>query len=162
MTDAIRIFTTGGTIDKVYFDEKSEFEIGAPLIGDILQSAEVRVPYAVEALMRKDSLDLTDEDRALIRARIEAASESRIIITHGTDTMSVTALALAGIADKTIVLTGALFPARFRHSDAELNVGMALAAAQACAPGVWITMNGRVFDGLRVRKNRDANRFEDC
>ena len=75
MTDAIRIFTTGGTIDKVYFDEKSEFEIGAPLIGDMLQSAEVRVPYAVEALMRKDSLDLTDEDRALIRARVDPALE---------------------------------------------------------------------------------------
>ncbi len=158
----IRIFTTGGTIDKLYFDAKSEFEVGASLVDDLLREAEVQVPFVVEAVMRKDSLELTDEDRALIRARVESAAETRIIITHGTDTMADTARALAGIADKTIVLTGALHPARFRHSDAEFNVGMAVAAVQACGPGVWITINGRVFDGMRVRKNREANRFEDC
>ena len=158
----IRIFTTGGTIDKLYFDAKSEFEVGASLVGDLLREAEVRVPFTVEALLRKDSLDLTDADRAQIRARVEAAAETHIIITHGTDTMADTARALAGIPDKVIVLTGALHPARFRHSDAEFNVGMAVAAVQACAPGVWITINGRVFDGMHVKKNREANRFEDC
>lgn len=161
MSDTIRIFTTGGTIDKLYFDEKSEFEVGAPLVGELLREAEVHAPFVVEALMRKDSLELTDDDRASIRARVEAAVERRILITHGTDTMADTARALAGIADKVIVLTGALHPARFRHSDAEFNVGMAVAAVQVCAPGVWITINGRVFDGLTVRKNRELNRFEE-
>lgn len=158
--DSIRFFTTGGTIDKLYFDEKSEFEIGEPLVGELLREAEVQVPFVIEALMRKDSLQMTHADRALIRARVEAASERRIVITHGTDTMVETARALSGIAGKVIVLTGALHPARFRHSDAEFNVGMAIAAVQSCAPGVWIAINGRVFDGMRVRKNRDANRFE--
>jgi L-asparaginase len=160
MTDAIRIFTTGGTIDKLYFDAKSEFEVGASLVGELLREAEVQAPFSVEPLMRKDSLELTDDDRAWIRARVEAALETRIIITHGTDTMADTARALAGVAGKTIVLTGALHPARFRHSDAEFNVGMAVAAVQTCAPGVWITINGRVFDGLRVRKNREKNCFQ--
>lgn len=158
----IRIFTTGGTIDKLYFDAKSKFEVGASLVGELLREAEVQVPFAIETVMRKDSLDLTDDDRAEIRARVEAAEETRIIITHGTDTMTDTARALAGIDGKTIVLTGALHPARFRHSDAEFNVGMAVAAVQACGPGVWVTINGRVFDGMRVKKNREANRFEDC
>lgn len=161
MSDAIRILTTGGTIDKLYFDEKSEFEVGAPLVGELLKEAEVRVPFTVEAVMRKDSLELTDADRTAIRARVEAADESRVIITHGTDTMTETARALADIPGKVVVLTGALHPARFRHSDAEFNVGMAVAAVQACAPGVWIVMNGRVFDAAKVRKNREANRFED-
>ncbi len=162
MTDALRVFTTGGTIDKMYFDEKSNYEIGEPQVGGLLREAEVQIPFSVEALMRKDSLELTDDDRSAIRERVVAAAETRIIITHGTDTMSVTAQTLAGIPDKTIVLTGALHPARFRHSDAEFNVGMAVAAAQTCPPGVWIVMNGRVFNGLKVRKNRDANRFEDA
>lgn len=160
MSDAIRIFTTGGTIDKLYFDEKSEFEVGAPLVGELLREAEVRVPFTVEALMRKDSLELTDADRALVRERVQRAVEDRILITHGTDTMADTARQLTGIAGKTIVLTGALHPARFRHSDAEFNVGMAVAAVQVCPPGVWIAINGRVFDGLRVRKNREKNCFE--
>lgn len=161
MSGAIRIFTTGGTIDKLYFDAKSEFEVGAPLVGELLREAEVTVPFTIEALMRKDSLELTDDDRATIRERVAAAAERRVIVTHGTDTMAATARALAGIGDKVIVLTGALHPARFRHSDAEFNVGMAVAAVQVCAPGVWIAVNGRVFDGLKVRKNRDLNRFED-
>jgi L-asparaginase len=161
MGDAIRILTTGGTIDKLYFDANSDYEIGAPTVGELLRDAQVTLPYTVEAVMRKDSLQLTDADRATIRARVEAAVESRIVITHGTDTMVATASALAGIPGKTIVLTGSLQPARFRSSDADFNVGMAMAAAQTCAPGIWIVMNGTVFDGARVRKNRDANRFEE-
>lgn len=161
MSEPIRIFTTGGTIDKVYFDDKSEYEIGEPLVGELLREAQVRVPFKVEALMRKDSLDLTDADRSTIREKVAAAGERRIVITHGTDTMTDTARELHGLDDKVIVLTGALHPARFRRSDAEFNIGMAIAAVQACGPGVWIVMNGRVFDAARVRKNRDLNRFED-
>lgn len=160
--DSVRVFTTGGTIDKQYFDDKGAYEIGEPLIADILREAAVSVPFAVEELMRKDSLHLDDADRALIRARIVQADEKRVIVTHGTDTMADTACALAGIDGKTVVLTGALYPARFRDSDAVFNIGMAFGAVQAMPPGVWIVMNGRVFDGRKVRKNPEANRFEDA
>ena len=156
----IRIITTGGTIDKVYFDAQSEFEVGEPLIGAILQEAQVGFDFEVLSLMRKDSLQITDADRALIRETVSDARESRIIITHGTDTMVQTGKALAGIAHKTIVLVGALNPARFRSTDAVFNIGMAVATAQVAAPGVYIAMSGRVFQAGKVRKNRSRNRFE--
>ncbi|MDE2023919.1 MAG: asparaginase [Gammaproteobacteria bacterium] len=158
---ALRIFTTGGTIDKIYFDARSEYEVGEPQIGDILREMNVQLRFAITPLMRKDSLDMNNIDRARIRSAVAAAAEDRIVITHGTDTMTQTAAALAGIPDKTIVLTGALNPARFRGSDAMFNIGGALAAAQIAPPGVYIYMNGRVFDARKVRKNRDRNRFED-
>lgn len=158
---ALRIFTTGGTIDKIYFDAQSEYEVGEPQIGEILRDMNVQLRFEITPLMRKDSLDLNAADRTLIRSAVAAAAEDRIVITHGTDTMTETAAALAGIPDKTIVLTGALNPARFRGSDAMFNIGGALAAAQIAPPGVYIYMNGRVFDARKVRKNRDRNRFED-
>lgn len=158
---ALRIFTTGGTIDKIYFDAQSEYEVGEPQIGEILREMNVQLRFEITPLMRKDSLDMNDADRARIRSAVTAAGEDRIVITHGTDTMTQTAAVLAGIPDKTIVLTGALNPARFRGSDAMFNIGGALAAAQIAPPGVYIYMNGRVFDARRVRKNRDRNRFED-
>ncbi|HKT32611.1 MAG TPA: asparaginase domain-containing protein [Gammaproteobacteria bacterium] len=158
---ALRIFTTGGTIDKIYFDARSEYEVGEPQIGDILREMNVQLRFEITPLMRKDSLDMNDADRARIRGAVAAAAEDRIVITHGTDTMTQTAAALTGIPDKTIVLTGALNPARFRGSDAMFNIGGALAAAQIAPPGVYIYMNGRVFDARKVRKNRDRNRFED-
>lgn len=158
---ALRIFTTGGTIDKIYFDAQSEYEVGEPQIGEILREMNVQLRFEITPLMRKDSLDLNAADRTLIRSAVAAAAEDRIVITHGTDTMTETAAALAGIPDKTIVLTGALNPARFRGSDAMFNIGGALAAAQIAPPGVYIYMNGRVFDARKVRKNRDRNRFED-
>jgi L-asparaginase len=111
--------------------------------------------------MRKDSLDMTDEDRRLIRAAVVRDPAEQVLITHGTDSMTATAAALQDIAGKVIVLTGALNPARFRGSDAIFNIGGAVAAVQSQPPGVYIFMNGRVFDGLKVRKNRDKNRFED-
>ncbi|HKT32726.1 MAG TPA: asparaginase domain-containing protein [Gammaproteobacteria bacterium] len=158
---ALRIFTTGGTIDKIYFDAQSEYEVGEPQIGEILREMNVQLRFDITPLMRKDSLDMNDADRAHIRSAVTAAAEDRIVITHGTDTMTQTAAALAGIPDKTIVLTGALNPARFRGSDAMFNIGGAVAAAQIAQPGVYIYMNGRVFDARRVRKNRERNRFED-
>ncbi|HKV96809.1 MAG TPA: asparaginase domain-containing protein [Gammaproteobacteria bacterium] len=158
---ALRIFTTGGTIDKIYFDAQSEYEVGEPQIGEILREMNVLLRFEITPLMRKDSLDMNDADRARIRSAVATAGEQRIVITHGTDTMTQTAAALAGIPDKTIVLTGALNPARFRSSDAMFNIGGALAAAQIAPPGVYIYMNGRVFDARKVRKNRDRNRFED-
>lgn len=157
----VRVFTAGGTIDKQYFDDKGDYEIGQPLIADILREAAVTVPFAVEELMRKDSLHMDDADRALIRERVLAADEARVIVTHGTDTMADTARELADTAGKTVVLTGALYPARFRDSDAVFNIGMAFGAVQVLPAGTWIVMNGRVFDGCKVHKNREHNRFEE-
>ena len=156
----IRILTTGGTIDKVYFDQKSTFEVGEPQILEVLREVNVTVPYALTPLLRKDSLELTDADRQLIRQAVEAADESRILLTHGTDTMVETARALLGIAGKTIVLTGAMQPARFRQTDAVFNIAAAFTAVQLLPPGVYIAMNGRIFDPGTARKNRALNRFE--
>jgi L-asparaginase len=156
----LQIFTTGGTIDKVYFDARSEYEVGPPQIERILAAVAFSVPYAIETLMRKDSLDMSDDDRSVIRAAVESTPAGCVLITHGTDTMVETGLALAGIPQKTIVLVGSLSPARFVGSDAEFNIGFALAAAQTLPPGVFVAMNGRVFDVNHVRKNREENRFE--
>jgi L-asparaginase len=158
--DQLCIVTTGGTIDKIYFDDLSSFQIGEPEIGKILSALGAQFRFDVIALMRKDSLHINDADRALIRATIEAQSARHILVTHGTDTMVETARCLLGIADKTIVLTGALNPARFQGSDAVFNIGVAVGAVQTLAAGVYVSMNGRIWDPNKVRKNRDANRFE--
>jgi L-asparaginase len=155
----LAILTTGGTIDKVYFDALSEFQVGETVVPQILRAGLVRSDIRVETLMGKDSLDMTDADRAVIREAVMRAPEHGIIITHGTDTMTETARALQGVADKTIVLVGALSPARFAHSDAHFNLGMAVAAAQLAPPGVWIAMNGTVFPADKVRKDRGAGAF---
>ena len=158
----LEIITTGGTIDKVYFDAKSDFQVGAPQINEVLRDANLCIDYRVTPLLRKDSLDLTDADREAIRAVIAGAQQTRVVVTHGTDTMTDTARVLASIPDKTIVLTGSLSPARFAATDASFNVGMAFAAAQTLPPGVYVAMSGQVFDGLKVRKDVEANRFVEC
>ncbi len=144
----LSIVTTGGTIDKIYFDDKSTFQIGAPQIGDILQA------------LRKDSLHMDDHDRATIREAIAQQPHRHVLVTHGTDTMVETAQALADLRGKVIVLTGALNPALFKGSDAVFNIGCAVGAVQTLSDGIYIAMNGRIWDPSRVRKNRDANRFE--
>ena len=156
----IKFLTTGGTIDKVYFDAKSEFQVGSPQVLEVLQDANVTFEYEIESLLRKDSLDMNDEDRQFIRRRVEAEACARIVITHGTDTMIQTAQALMGIAGKTIVLTGSMQPARFRTTDAVFNIGTAIGAVQRLSPGVYVAMNGQVFDPQRTRKNCDKNCFE--
>jgi L-asparaginase len=156
---AIHIFCVGGTIDKIYFDAKSKYEIGAPAIGKMLAELPVHLDTTVTALMAKDSLEMTDADRAHIRQAVQDSPHKKIIITHGTDTMPLTARALAGVSDKTVVLTGALAPAIFRDSDAMFNVGCALAAVQTCQAGVYIAMNGQIFDGNNVRKDVENDRF---
>ena len=158
--DNLLIVTTGGTIDKVYFDAKSDYQVGEPQIGRILQELGVAFRFHVIPLLRKDSLFVDDADRQLLRATIAAQEETCVLVTHGTDTMVQTAAVLADIPGKTIVLTGALNPARFEGSDAEFNIGCAVGAAQTLGDGVYIAMNGRIWDPLRVRKNREANRFE--
>jgi len=156
----LEIFTTGGTIDKVYFDAKSKFEVGEPQILEVLREANLSIDYQVTPLMRKDSLELTDQDRELVRKAVEASEATRIVITHGTDTMTDTARALTEITGKTIVLTGAMQPARFRFTDAVFNIASAMMAAQTLAEGVYIAMNGQLFDPERTRKNVEMNRFE--
>ena len=157
----LKIFATGGTIDKIYFDKKSQYEVGDPQAGSVLERANVVLDFEVESILRQDSLDITPEDRRLIRQAVETCPEKQIIITHGTDTMIDTAAALNAIAGKTIVLTGSMYPARFHESDAVFNLGCAVVAAQTLAPGVYIAMNGRIFDPKRSRKNVEMNRFED-
>jgi L-asparaginase len=157
----IKIFTTGGTIDKIYFDAKSAYEVGDPAVGEVLKEANVTLEYDVVSLMRKDSLDLTDADRRRIHAAVAATPSARVIITHGTDTMVRTARSLKGIPHKTIVLTGAMQPAKFRFTDAVFNIGSAVTAVQLRPPGVYIAMNGRIFDAEKVAKNADLNRFEE-
>ena len=156
----IHIFTTGGTIDKIYFDAKSAFEVGDPQVIEVLREANVTVEYQVTPLMRVDSLDMTAADRALIHAAIAGDPCPHIVVTHGTDTMAVTAQALQDIPDKTIVFTGAMQPAKFRMTDAVFNIASAITAAQTLPPGVYIAMNGQVFQAGHVRKNVAENRFE--
>jgi L-asparaginase len=157
----IHVIATGGTIDKVYFDASSEYEVGEPRVVEILRGSNVRFDFTVESVLRKDSLEITEGDRQLIRSRVIASLADRILITHGTDTMVQTALALTGIEGKVVVLTGAMQPARFRESDAVFNVGVAVGALQTLASGVYIAMNGRIFDPRIARKNKERNCFED-
>ncbi len=161
MISKLLIITTGGTIDKIYFDDKSDYQIGEPQISQILHAMNVAFEFEVLALMRKDSLHLEHDDRMLIRDAILRSSINHVLITHGTDTMVDTATVLKDVPDRTIVLTGALNPARFRDSDAVFNIGCAVGAVQSLPAGVYIAMNGKVWNPDAVRKNRSANRFEE-
>ena len=158
--EELLVVTTGGTIDKVYFDDKSDYQVGDPQIGRILEELGVGFRFSVIPIIRKDSLHITDADRELLRDAIAAQPARHVLVTHGTDTMVETAKVLAGVPGKTIVITGALNPAGFRGSDAEFNIGTAVGAVQSLPPGVYIAMNGRIWDPLKVRKNVSANRFE--
>lgn len=156
----IRFITTGGTIDKIYFDAMSEFEVGESPISSILHEGLVSFDYDVVPMFQKDSLEITDEDRQALKDYIDKDDASVYVITHGTDTMAATATLLSSIPGKTIVLTGSLSPARFKTTDAVFNIGMAVAAVQSVQPGVYIAMNGQVFAQGEVAKNRAENRFE--
>jgi L-asparaginase len=158
-SDVILVLTTGGTIDKQYFDALSEYQVGDSAVGKLLSVARVTHPHHIVEILRKDSLDFTEENRARIVEQVRQSVFRRIVITHGTDTMTLTAKALAVLSDKTIVLTGALTPARFAESDAAFNLGMAFATAQTAPPGVYITINGSVFRGEEVVKDREHQRF---
>lgn len=156
----IRFVTTGGTIDKIYFDALSQFEVGESQVQHILAEGLVDFDFDVVPLMHKDSLEIDDADRRKLRDYIEKDDGSRYVVTHGTDSMPATAQVLSGLEGKTIVLTGALSPARFKTTDAVFNVGMAVAAVQVASPGVYIAMSGQLFEAGSVRKNRAENRFE--
>jgi L-asparaginase len=158
----ITVFTTGGTFDKVYFDANSQFHIGESQVEPMLKESNVTFDYTVASLLRKDSLEITDEDRQILCEHVKASSAQHIIITHGTDTMSHTAKALAahGIEGKTIVLVGAMQPARMRVTDAPFNLGFACAAVQLLPSDIYIAMCGQVFQHNNVKKNLEAGRFE--
>ncbi|UCD31716.1 MAG: asparaginase [Desulfobacterales bacterium] len=157
----IKIYTVGGTIDKEYFDRKSQYEVGDPTIGDILKEAYVNFDFSISSILHKDSLDMTDQDRQMVFDRVASDEHQLIVLTHGTDTMIQTAQKLQAIPEKTIVLTGAMAPSRFKSSDAAFNIGCATAAVQILDHGVYIVMNGRIFHPDNVRKNLDRNGFED-
>ena len=157
----IKIFAVGGTIDKVYFDQLSEYQVGVPNAQEILDALPIAFEYEVESLLRKDSLDMNDADRQLVLEHVVADPCAKIILTHGTDTMIDTARRLSGIPGKCIVLTGAMEPARFKSSDAVFNVGVAVGAVSSLPNGVYIAMNGRIFDPFKCRKNRDRRMFEE-
>ncbi len=154
------IVTTGGTIDKIYFDDMSDYQIGDPQIGEILKLMHVGFEFEIKSMLRKDSLHFTEEDRLAIHVEISASDATHVLITHGTDGMVKTGLMLENIPGKTMVLTGALHPARFRDSDAVFNIGCAIGALQSLPNGAWIAMNGCIWDPKKVRKNRSENRFE--
>ena len=156
----VKIFCMGGTIDKVYFDTLSEYQIGDPVVTGILREALAKFHFEVESILKKDSLEISDEDRDKVFRKVKTETCSNILITHGTDTMIDTARHLQGISGKTIVFTGAMQPARFRNTDAIFNVGYAIAAAQHFPPGVYLAMNGQIFTPYSVQKNRATAQFE--
>ena len=156
----INIFTTGGTFDKLYYDAASEFRFGEPIVAALLDEANVSFDFDIEPLMQKDSLDMDDADRERIRRAVDACDDQRILIIHGTDGMVASAERLLDVRGKTVVLFGAMQPARMRYSDAIYNLGFASAAVQLLPQGVYLAMNGRVFDPCKVTKNRARGRFE--
>ena len=156
----LEILTTGGTIDKVYFDKKSNYEVGDPFVEELLHKMNVNISFKVKSLMRIDSLDMTDIHREEILNYIINSNANNFLITHGTDSIVETAIYLKKISDKTIVLTGSLKPAIFIDNDAIFNVGSALTSAQILKKGVYIVINGQVFNPNNVRKNLDKNIFE--
>lgn len=159
---AIRIFITGGTFDKEYDLLTGNLFFKDTHMEDLLTKGRNQVAVAIKTLMMKDSLDMTQDDRELIIQNCMDCEEDRIVITHGTDTMSVTATAIARqITNKTIVLTGAMIPIKFGSSDGLFNLGSALAFAQSLPPGIYVAMNGKYFSHDNVKKNRTTGIFEE-
>lgn len=157
----IRLFVTGGTFDKEYDELHGTLEFGDTHLPEMLEMGRCRLDVQVRTLMMIDSLDMTKADRELIARNCADVPEQRVVITHGTDTMTETARVLAArVRDKTIVLTGAMIPIAFGSSDGLFNLGGALTAVQVLPPGVYVAMNGRIFTAGNVRKNRDTGMFE--
>ncbi|NVK37642.1 MAG: asparaginase [Gammaproteobacteria bacterium] len=156
------VLTTGGTLDKVYFDALSEFQVGAPVAPTVLAEMNVALDVETVEICRKDSLELTDEDRAQLKAQIEATQAQRILITHGTDTMVNSANYIGEQGNKVIVFTGAMQPAAFKNTDAVFNIGTAVGALMSpnTPPGCYIAMSGQVYPANQVKKNYDSKRFE--
>jgi L-asparaginase len=160
----IRILVTGGTFDKEYNELTGTLFFKDTHLPEMLRLGRSRLEMTVRTLMMIDSLEMTDDDRALIVEQCRRSEEAQIVITHGTDTMVETARALAAALagdSKTVVLTGAMVPYAFGSSDGLFNLGSALSFVQVLPPGVYVTMNGRCFTADRVRKNRETGVFEE-
>lgn len=161
--DSIRIFVTGGTFDKEYDEHTGQLYFQDSHLPEMLKLGRCNLKLEVRTLMMIDSLEMTDADRNLVLEQCRNAPESRIVITHGTDTMTATAQTLAAsIKNKTVVLTGAMVPYKFGSSDGLFNLGSALAFAQTLPPGVYVAMNGRCFPADRVHKNKQTGMFEEA
>ena len=159
---AIRIFITGGTFDKEYNELNGQLYFKDTHLHDLLEMGRNRVAVEIRTLMMVDSLEMSDEDRELIAYQCEQCDETKIIITHGTDTMTDTAKLLAKkVKGKTVVLTGAMIPIKFGSSDGLFNLGSALAFAQTLPAGIYVAMNGRCFNWDNVRKNKETGMFEE-
>jgi len=159
--EGIRIVVTGGTFDKQYDEIRGELTFAHSHLPEILRYTRCTVPISIEVNQLIDSLQMQDEGREKIRLSCAAAPEGRLVVTHGTDTMTVTARVLGeAVLAKTIVLTGAMVPYAVAGSDALFNLGFAIAAVQTLPQGVYIAMNGRIFPWNRVRKNRERGVFE--
>jgi L-asparaginase len=162
MSDLIRLFVTGGTFDKEYDERNGSLYFKDTHLRDMLKLGRCLLDVEIRTLMMIDSLDMDDEDREVILGQCRKCDRDRIVITHGTDTMEITARLLGeNITGKTIVLTGAMIPYAFGSSDGLFNLGSALAFAQSLPVGVYIVMNGRCFTWDNVRKNRDVGAFEE-
>jgi L-asparaginase len=158
----IKILATGGTFDKIYHDAKDDFHIGEPMAISLLEEANISFDFDVESILKKDSLEINDEDREYIRRKVLDDPCPRIVIIHGTDSMVRTANHLLDIDDKIIVITGAMQPARMRYTDSMYNLGAATAAVQLLDPGVYIAMNGLILDPRTTQKNVALSRFESA
>ena len=157
---AIRLFVTGGTFDKDYDELSGTLEFKDTHVQEMLRLGRCAVDVSIRTLMMVDSLDMTDADRATIVDNCRRCEETHIVVTHGTDTMTETARALAeNLPDKTIVLTGAMVPYAFGSSDGLFNLGSALSFVQVLPPGVYIAMNGMIFDPATTVKDRAGGRF---
>jgi L-asparaginase len=163
-SEPIQIFVTGGTFDKEYNELTGQLAFRDTHLPEMLRLGRCRVEVSIRTLLMLDSLDMTDADRGVIVDECRRSAETRILITHGTDTMVETARALGDsfrtIGRKTIVLTGAMVPYAFGSSDGLFNLGSALSFVQVLPPGVYLAMNGRCFEWDRVRKNRQTGVFE--
>ena len=160
----IAFIQTGGTIDKDYPKTRKgyAFEIGEPAVKRILEKVHPNFDFEVISLLRKDSLDMTEEDRAIIHQACRCADADKVVITHGTDTMIETARKLSGIKSKVIILTGAMKPEKFSDSDASFNVGAAIGAINLLTDGVYIAMNGRIFPWNKVKRDKQTGRFVEA
>ncbi len=158
---SIKLLLTGGTIDKAYNESNGELHFVETHIPELLKLGRNRSDIEIKQLLLKDSLDMTEADRQSIADACTNSKQDKILITHGTDTIVDTGKSLAALGlDKTIVLVGAMIPYVFKHSDAVFNTGFALGALQALQPGVYITMNGKIFNWENVVKNREIGEFQ--
>jgi L-asparaginase len=158
----IRVLITGGTFDKEYDEIRGRLFFRDSHVPEMLALARCKLELEIRTLMMIDSLDMRDADRDIIVTQCRDAAEKRIVITHGTDTMEVTARVLAErVTGKTIVLTGAMVPYKFGSSDGLFNLGSALAFVQSLPAGVYVAMNGRYLAAEQVHKNRETGMFEE-